>query len=70
MNSIRQKFTVLNLVIIFLCSGLIHLGGFRNDGTPLEFLSTFLLRASPLEMRRERWETFPEEAGIGTLIRS
>ena len=37
---------------------------------PLEFLSTFLLTAPPLEMRRERRESFPEEAGKGTLISS
>ena len=37
---------------------------------PLEFLSTFLLRAPPLEMRRESRESFPEEAGNGTLISS
>ena len=37
---------------------------------PLEFLSTFLLTAPPLEMRRERRESFPEEAGKGPLISS
>ena len=37
---------------------------------PLEFLSTFLLRAPPLEMRREGRESFPDETGKGTLISS
>ena len=36
----------------------------------LEFLLTFLLRAPPLEMRRERRESFPDEEGNGTLISS
>ena len=37
-------------------------------GTTLEFLSPFLLRAPPLEMRREWRESFPDEAGKGSLI--
>ena len=37
---------------------------------PLKFLSTFLLRAPPLEMQRELWESFPNEAGKRTLISS
>ena len=37
---------------------------------PLEFLSTFQLRAPPLEMRRKCQESFPNEAGQGTLISS
>ena len=37
---------------------------------PLEFLSTFLLRVPPFEMRQERQESFPDEAGKGTLILS
>ena len=39
-----------------------------NCGKTLEFLSPFLLRAPPLEMRRERRESFPDEAGKGSLI--
>ena len=39
-----------------------------NVGTTLEFLSPFLLRAPPLDMRRERRESFPDEAGKGSLI--
>ena len=35
---------------------------------PLEFLSTFILRAPLLEVRRERRDSFPDEAGKGTLI--
>ena len=34
-----------------------------NGGTTHEFLSPFLCSAPPLEMRRKRWEFFPEEAG-------
>ena len=41
-----------------------------NGGTTLEFLSPFLWRAPPLEIRRERWEFFPNEAGKGSLISS
>ena len=37
---------------------------------PLEFLSSFLWRAPPLEMRRERRESFLDEAGKGTLTSS
>ena len=39
-------------------------------GTTLEFLSPFLWRAPPLEMRRERREFFPYETGKGSLISS
>ena len=38
-------------------------GGLWECGTTLEFLSPFLWRAPPLEMRRERREFFPEHAG-------
>ena len=38
--------------------------------TTLEFLSPFLWRARPLEMRRERREFFPDKAGKGSLISS
>ena len=54
----------------FLCNGLRHLGDSWNGGTTLEFLSTFLWRAPPLEMRRERRELFPDQAGKGSLILS
>ena len=48
--------------------GLRHLGDSWNGGTMLEFLSPFLWRAPPLEMRRECREFFPEQAGKGSLI--
>ena len=41
-----------------------------NGGTTLEFLSPFLWRAPPLEMRQERREFFPEHAGKGSLLSS
>ena len=44
------------------------LGDSANGGTTLEFLSPFLCRASPLEMRRERRELFPEPARKGSLL--
>ena len=34
----------------------------------LEFLSPFLWRAPPLEMRRQRREFFPDHAGNGSLL--
>ena len=37
---------------------------------PSEFLSTFPLRTTPLEMRRECREFFPDEAEKGTLTSS
>ena len=46
------------------------LGSFGMVARPLEFLSTFMLRVPPLEMRRECWESFPDKVGIGTLISS
>ena len=54
----------------FLWNGLRHLGDSSNGGTTLEFLSPFLWRAPPLEMRQERREFFPEKAGKGSLISS
>ena len=45
-------------------------GGLWNGGTTLEFLSPFLWRAPPLEMRRERREFFPEQPGKGSLLSS
>ena len=47
-----------------------HLGDSGNGGTTLEFLSPFLSRARPLEMRRERGEFFPHHAGKGSLLSS
>ena len=46
------------------------LGDSGNGGTTLEFLSPFLWRAPPLEMRRERREFFPDHAGKGSLLSS
>ena len=43
-------------------------GGLCECGTTLEFLSTFLWRAPPLEMRRKRREIFPDHAGKGSLL--
>ena len=39
-------------------------------GTTLEYLSPFLWRAPPLEMRRERWEFFPDHTAKGTHLSS
>ena len=44
------------------------LGSFGMVVRPLEFLSTFKLRPPPLEVRQDRWDSFPDEAGNGTLI--
>ena len=49
-------------------NGLRHVGDSGNGGTTLEFLSPFLWRAPPLEMRRERREFFPDHAGKGSLL--
>ena len=54
----------------FPWNGLRHLGDSGNDGTTLEFLSPFLWRALPLEMRWERREFFPDHAGKGSLLSS
>ena len=45
-------------------------GGLWEWGLILEFLSSFLWRAPPLEMRRERREFFPDHAGKGSLLSS
>ena len=45
-------------------------GGLWECGTTLEFLSPFLWRAPPLEMRRERREFVPNHAGKGSLLSS
>ena len=44
-------------------NGLRHLGDSGKGGTTQEFLSPFLWRAPPLELRRERREFFPDHAG-------
>ena len=54
----------------FPWNGLRHLGDSRNGGTTLEFLSPFLWRATPLEMRRNRREFFNDHAGKGSLLSS
>ena len=41
-----------------------------NGDTTLEFLSPFLWRARPLDMRRERREFFSDHAGKGSLLSS
>ena len=53
-----------------LWNGLRYLWDSGNGGTTLQFLSPFLWRSPPLEMRRERREFFPDQAGIGSLISS
>ena len=45
-------------------------GGLWECGTTLEFLSPFLWRAPPLEMRPERREFFPDNEGKGSLLSS
>ena len=47
----------------FPWNGLRHLGDSGTGGTTLEFLSSFLWRVPPLEMRRERREFFPDHTG-------
>ena len=54
----------------FPWNGLRHLGDSENGGMSLEFLSPFLWRTPPLEMRRERREFFPDLAGKGSLLSS
>ena len=51
----------------FPWNGLRHLGDSGNGGTTLEFLSPFLWRVPPLEMRRERREFFAKHAGKVSL---
>ena len=45
-------------------------GASGNGGTTLEFLSPFLWRVPPLQMRREHREFFPDHAGKGSLLLS
>ena len=47
----------------FPWNGLRHLGDSGNGGTTLEFLSPFLWRALPLEMRRNAGNSFPKTHG-------
>ena len=54
----------------FFLNGLRHLGDSWNAGKALEFLSSFLWRAPPLEMRREGREFFPDDKGKGSLFSS
>ena len=49
-------------------NGLRHLGHSGNGGTNLDFLSPFLCRAPPLEMRREHRKFFPDHAEKGSLL--
>ena len=67
---------ILGVKVEAVQGNLVHLectetsGGSWNGGTTLEFLSAFLLRGPPLEMRWEPGEFFPKEAGKGSLISS
>ena len=45
-------------------------GGLWECRLILEFLSPFLWRAPPLEMRRELREFFPDHAGKGSVLSS
>ena len=54
----------------FPWNGLRHLGDSENGVMTLEFLSPFLWRSPPLEMRRELREFFPDHAGKGSLLSS
>ena len=54
----------------FPWNGLRHLGDSGNGGTTLEFLSPFLRRLPPLEMRRECRQFFPNHAGKGSILSS
>ena len=45
-------------------------GASGNGGTTLEFLSPFLWRVLPLDMRWERREFFPDHAGKGSSSRA
>ena len=47
----------------FPWNGLRHLGDSGNGGRTLEFLSPFLWRAPPLEMRRNAGNSFPTTQG-------
>ena len=47
---------------------IVILGYFGMVAQPLEFLSSFKLRLSPLEVRQECQDSFPDKAGKWTLI--
>ena len=47
-----------------------YLGDSGNGGTTLDFLSPFMWRAPPLEMRWKPREIFPDNAGKGSLLSS
>ena len=55
---------------MFPWNGLRYLGFSGNGDTNLEFLSPFLWRAHPPEMRLERREFFPDHAGKISLLSS
>ena len=52
----------------FPWNGLRHLGDSGNGGNTLEFLSPFLWRAPPLELRWELGEFFPDNARKGSHL--
>ena len=54
----------------FPWNGLRHLGDSGNGVTTLEYLSPFLWRAPPLEVRRERQEFVSDHAGKALLLSS
>ena len=54
----------------FPWNGLRYLGDSGNGDTTLEFHSPFLWSATPVEMRRECREFFPDHAGKGSLLSS
>ena len=43
-------------------------GSFGWVARPMVFLSIFKLKAPPLKVGWECWDSFPDEAGKGTLI--
>ena len=51
-------------------NGLRYLEDSGNGGTTVEFLSPFLWRVPPLEMRQERREFVPDHAGKGAILSS
>ena len=48
------------------CTG--TLGVFEMVARPLEFISSVKWRLAPLEVRRERQDSLPDEAGKQTLL--
>ena len=52
----------------FPWNGLRHLGDSGNGGTTLEFLSPFLWRGPPLEMRREHREFFKMQMDVAGIF--